>query len=132
MCLRCVSIVMWCGSGETFVLKAVCQIVMPSPSSTFLGAWAEEFLLSAVTVQPCRGRGGPMAGSLTRPISAAEVHDPLLAASESAVSRTNLHRTPPKTVDFCVLSSAQVPVATGLLQEIPSRLTEIEYLPILP
>src|SRR5258708_2081439 len=107
-------------------------MVRPSPSSTLVAASAADSWLSAETVQPARGRAGPIGGSPNRPISAADVQGPRLPASVSAVSRTYRPRTPPNTTVFSVLSSAQVPEVTGKSQFFPSRLTETEYRPISP
>src|SRR5690348_1316007 len=49
-------------------------------------------------------------------ISAADDQGPRLPASVKAVRRTNLAETGEKTAYFVVLSSAQVPEATGELQ----------------
>src|SRR5258708_25069332 len=107
-------------------------MVVPLPSRTLLAASVADSWLSAETVQPSRGKAGPIGGSPNRPISAADVQGPRLPASVRAVSRTYRHETPPNATVFRVLSSAQVPVATGAPQFCPSRLTEIEYRPILP
>jgi hypothetical protein len=37
-----------------------------------------------------------------------------------------------KVTVFSLASSAQAPLATGVLQLVPSVLTEMEYLPIFP
>src|SRR5215469_8068940 len=107
-------------------------MVASSPSRTLLAAYAADSWLSAEVVQPARGKAGPIGGSPKRTISAADVQGPRLPASVRAVSRTYRHRTPPNTAVFRVLSSAQVPVAAGEPQFVPSLLTEIEYWPILP
>src|SRR5215469_391922 len=122
------SIVMLCGSGGTVPVKAVCQMVVPLPSRTFAAVYVAEASLSAEAVQPVRGSAGPTGGSPpNRPISAADDHWPRLPASVKAVSRMYRAETLPKTAVFWDLSSAQVPMATGAPQFIPSMLTEIEY-----
>src|SRR5215469_8349060 len=132
-CVRCISIVMLCGSGGTVPVKAVCHMVVPLPSKTLAAAYVAEASLSAETVQPGRGNADPSGGPLlSRPISAADVHGPRLPASVRAVSLTYRAETAPKTARFADLSSAQVPLTTGVPQFTPSRLTEIEYWPILP
>src|SRR5215471_14336535 len=124
---------MLCGSGGMVPVKAVCHIVVPLPSKTLAAAYFAEASLSAETAQPGRGNAGPSGGpSLSRPISAADVHGPRLPASVRAVSRTYRAETTLKTACLADLSSAQVPLATGAPQFIPFRLTEIEYWPILP
>src|SRR5215472_5260136 len=132
-CARCMSIVMLCGSGGTVPEKAVCHMVVPLPSRTLAAAYAAEAWLSAEAVQPVRDNAGPSGGPLLRrPISAADDQGPRLPASVRAVSRTYRAETLPKTARFWDLSSAQVPLTTGVPQFIPSRLTEIEYWPIFP
>src|SRR5215470_3144909 len=127
------SIVILCGNGGTVPVKAVCHMVVPLPSRTFAAAYVAESSLSAEAVQAVRGSAGPIGGSPpNRPISAADDHGPRLPASVKAVSRTYRAETLPKTAVFRDLSSAQVPVATGAPQFIPSLLAEIEYRPILP
>src|SRR5215469_2914090 len=80
----CKLMVMLCGKAD----ELLCQMVSASPSRTFLAASVNEPSLSADTVQPVRGNGGLVGGSLSRPICAADAHDPRLPASVSAVSRT--------------------------------------------
>src|SRR5215831_106394 len=124
---------MLCGNGGTVPVKAVCHMVVPLPSRTLAAAYFAEAWLSAETVQPVRGSAGPVGGSPpNRPISAAADHGPRWPASVKAASRTYRAEMLLKTAVFRDLSSAQVPVITGVAQFIPSVLTEIEYWPILP
>src|SRR5258706_12083470 len=102
-------------------------MVVPLPSRTLPAASVADSWLPAEAVQPARGKAGPIGGFPNRPISAADVQGPRLPASVRAISRTYRHETPPNTAVFIVISSAQVPFATGAPQFCPSRLIEIEY-----
>src|SRR5215475_1782163 len=73
--VACMSTVRRCGSGGTVPAHAVDHTVSPSPSRTFLTG-CDTAWLSVDTVQPVRGRAGPIFGSPSRPISATEVYGP--------------------------------------------------------
>jgi hypothetical protein len=74
---------------------------------------------------------GPVCGPRTL-ISAALVHWPRAPASVSPVSRTYRACVPVKVAVFAALVSAQVPVAAGVPQVVPSVLSSMRYWPMRP